>query len=117
MSGPNSEELAWIQKRDLHELLTEAARRPNGQALLLAAILYRLDELSDKVRALRIPQSGEYAVRGSATEAWIRRNRENWRTETDLTDGYHALNNLLDDYRLRADTGVSLRGDSPSLLE
>lgn len=49
--------------------------------------------------------------RGSPTEAWLKRWRDEW-PKDDVV--YAALDDLLDDYRLHADCGVSLLYEVPS---
>jgi hypothetical protein len=55
----------------------------------------------------------QYAYRGSSTEAYIKAERDSWGKDTDR-EGWIALDNLLDDYRLRADTGTKLLDPAPS---
>lgn len=55
--------------------------------------------------------------RGDEVEAWIKRARDSyWRGEgyADV-DAWNALDNLLDDYRLHADTGTSLDTEASEL--
>ena len=50
--------------------------------------------------------------RGSDVEAWIKRYRDAYRTpEGSETYESNAIDNLLDDYRLRADEGRGLADD------
>jgi hypothetical protein len=50
--------------------------------------------------------------RGSDVEAWIKAHRDHWLLQTRQHAGeYVALDNLLEEYRLRADTGLSLSDD------
>lgn len=49
------------------------------------------------------------AWRGSAVEAWIRTRRDRHRIGMTETDEWCVLDDLLDDYRLHADTGTDLR--------
>jgi hypothetical protein len=48
-----------------------------------------------------------YPRRDDAVAAWIKRQRECY---TPGTSSWHALDDLLDDYRLMADTGQPLPG-------
>lgn len=44
--------------------------------------------------------------RGSDVEAWIKRTRDEYGSSTD--DAWRVLDDLLNDYRLHADTGTAL---------
>lgn len=46
--------------------------------------------------------------RGDPVEAWLRAHRDRQVDEYGRTRGWHLLDNLLDDYRLHADTGTPL---------
>ena len=46
-------------------------------------------------------------MRGDEVEAWIKRKRD----EFSATLAYWTLDDLLDDYRLHADTGTPLSGE------
>jgi len=52
--------------------------------------------------------------RGSDVEAWIKRTRDKYSRYWPDNLDYHSwtvLDQMLDDYRLRADTGRSMAGD------
>jgi hypothetical protein len=46
--------------------------------------------------------------RGDEIEAWIKAARDGW---DKYTHSWEALNDLLEDYRLKADTGMPLSGE------
>ena len=55
--------------------------------------------------------AGEFRpMRGDEVEAWIRRRRDE-RPRAKYPMSWHALDDLLDDYRLHADTGTPLSGE------
>lgn len=55
--------------------------------------------------------------RGDDVEVWIRRERDKYKDfryyDICANASYFALDNLLDDYRLHADTGVPLLSEEP----
>ena len=72
--------------------------------------LYRADarELVDELERLR---SGAHRPdRASDVAAWLKRRRD---TFDRGTNGWYALDDLLDAYRLHADTGTPLLDDEP----
>lgn len=50
-------------------------------------------------------------MRGSDVEAWIKRYRDRFAGGPSADHLYHLVDNLLDDYRLHADTGTPLGED------
>lgn len=51
------------------------------------------------------------AMRGSDTEAWLKRWRDLYAKDTPA---WQVVDNMLDDYRLHADCGVCLCWDVPT---
>lgn len=66
---------------------------------LLAATVSILDDEPHKAR------------RGDEVEAWIKAARDEYTEDPDMEGPWDALDNLLDDYRLAADTGRPLNDD------
>jgi hypothetical protein len=57
------------------------------------------------------PHIRRAAIRGDAVEAWIKSKRDE---HLQGTAEWHALDGLLDAYRLHADCGTSLEEDTPA---
>jgi hypothetical protein len=53
-----------------------------------------------------------YPRRGDAVEAWLRTNRESQAADSMA---WHAIDLMLNDYRLRADYGKSISDDTEGL--
>jgi tetraacyldisaccharide-1-P 4'-kinase len=56
-------------------------------------------------------EPGHVARRGTDVEAWIKRHRDNCHIADGRGHDWAVLDDLLDDYRLHADTGVPLGDD------
>lgn len=79
-----------------------------------------IDEVRDGITAFRagkpLPTPPHRPTRGSDVEAWIKTSRDAWRPADGSLPlwpdrarvAYDALDDLLDDYRLHADTGTTL---------
>lgn len=88
MVFPRQAEIGTNPESDAHRLRT------------LHHILYSGDEGT--------PASKHQARRGDEIEAWIKRTRDVYARADEC---WHAIDGLLDDYRLHADTGTPLSGE------
>lgn len=67
-----------------------------------------LNELALERNALGALAMIHRPQRGDDVDEWVKRNRDFYRATNVNVDGYTVLDNLLNDYRLHADTGMPL---------